>query len=243
MLFDLSLILMRIQMMYQRSILSPTIARGLSAIRERCRSIALKRNIDQLTHLSLEECLQLTKEASSHDRTSSMLKTIIELRLWKLAQVRLYNPHSGRRLKPAQFPRERVPQARAGEAMLDETDEIDARSVVTLLTDDHDHGTATATGHLNADDLRLHMEDEFWKSELGDNDHGDLLDIVELFDLGDDMLDSLFVVPDVMCEEDMMFSEEDDILDEDYDLDDNMLKEDVAERHTEDMHVDLFQDL
>ena len=87
------------------------------------------------------------------------------------------------------------------------------------------------------------MEDEFWKSELGDNDHGDLLDIVELFDLGDDMLDSLFVVPDVMCEEDMMFSEEDDILDEDYDLDDNMLKEDVAERHTEDMHVDLFQDL
>ena len=231
--------------MSQRSILFPPIAHGLSAIYGRTQSVVLKGRIDQVTQLSLDERLLLTRNDASferHGRTPSTLSAIIELRLWKLAQGRLFDPQSTRRLKPIHCFDGLSLQDVASEAMLDEAGPADFQDATVSLVDRRNSETTSEDPGFPTSLSRLGVEDEGLLLEIGDSCYDEMLDIDESSELGDDMLDDIWLGSNVIYEDDEAFPWEDEILDIDGDQYENMLKENILKIHTEDADIDLFQE-
>lgn len=228
--------------MTQRSMLFPTISRGLSAIYGRTQSADLKGLIDQVTQLSLDERLLLTQHDSDFEkygRTLSSLNAIVKLRLWKLAQRALFDPRAPRRLKPTRHVGGLFLHKTVAEAMLDGADPTTAQLGVMPLADERSHKTKSGNIGRSTEMAGIDIDNESLLLEVDINCFDDMLDMDGSAEFGDEMLDISLVEVNMVCD-DEEFLRDDEILNEDTDESENLLGDDTGQIHTEDLHDDMF---
>lgn len=229
------------QAVSQRSILFPAIARGLSAIYGRTRSANLKAKIEGLTQLSLDERLLFIRHDPNfedHGRTSPSLIAIVKLRLWKLAQSKLFDRRSTRQLKPTDNFSARSFQGTVTDAMLDEADSM--IDEMASLADELDIEAISKPFGIWKELSEINMEDSSFLPENSADCFNDLLDTHESADLECLMLDDVLLGADTSDGDDE-FPWDDELLYEDTDPFQNSLQEDAMQDHWQDLDVDLFQ--
>ena len=196
--------------------------------------------MDQLTQLSLDERLLLTRhdpDFEAYGRKSSSLKTVLKLRLWKLAQRRLYDPKSTRQLKPIEVPRGVLLRKIAPDAMLDEIELAHVQSTAATSLDCCDCEIAETEWTTEDEGLMLEVENDVC------DDHLDcVLGIARSAELYDELLDTFPQRLHASIGEEDIFLGEDEILDQDEDEDEAMLSQRSFERDIEDVDIDLFQE-
>ena len=227
--------------MAQRSMLLPTISRGLSATYGRIQSANLKGLIDQLTQLSLDERLLLTRndpDFEKHGHTSSSLNAIVKLRLWRLARKALFDPRATRRLKPTRHVNGLFQRGTVAEAMLDGAD-LPAQHEVMPMADECNYETKSGCINQSIEMAEIEIDDESLLLEGGNNCFDDMLDVDGSAEIGDEMLDGPFLGVNVVCD-DEKFLWDDEILDEDIDEFEELFMNDTGNVHTEDLDVDLL---
>lgn len=236
--------LMKRQTLTQRSMLFPTISRGLSAIYGRIQSADLKGLIDQLTQLSLDERLLLTRndpDFEKHGRTFSSLNAIVKLRLWRLAQRALFDPQATRRLKPTRHVGGLFLHGIVAEAMLDGVDLTNAQLGEMPLADECDYGSNS--GYIDRstemDEMAGIEDNGSLLVEGGDNCFDNMLDMNGSAEPGEEMLDGPFLGFNVICDDEELLWD-DEILDKDTDEFEELLLHDPLEVHTDDLDTDLF---
>ena len=92
------------QAMAQRNNYIPSIARSITTIQNRSKSSIFKLEVQQIAKISLEERLRIFQQSSGVDCTpSSIMTSVIKLRLWQISQRKLFDQNAGRRVKPIQL--------------------------------------------------------------------------------------------------------------------------------------------
>lgn len=237
--------LIEVQMISQRSSLLPTISYGLAAIYERTRSLSLKSKIDELKQLSLDERLMLIRDDpdfGTSGRSPSTLSTIFKLRFWQLAQARIFDAQSTRKLKPSQLSETSFSRDTASEAMLDEIGFPDFHDKVESSTGGNFQNILVETVDVAATKEELPNQEVGLFLEPEEDDDGDMLDLNESFGYADDMLNFASLKPDWSCDEDDKFPWEDEILDEDEEGYEDMLSWNATELDRCDERIDLFRE-
>ena len=193
-----------------------------------------------MTQLSLDERLLLTRDNpdfEAYGRKPSSLKSVLKLRLWKLAQRGLYDPKSTRQLKPIEVPGGLLLREIAPDAMLDEIDLAHSQSTAATSLDCCDCGIADTESTMEDEDLMLEAD-----SDVCDDYLGCVLGMASSAELYDELLDTFPQCLHASIGEEDMFLGEDEILDQDEDEDEEMLSQGSSERHIEDVDIDLFQE-
>lgn len=237
--------LIKRQTLTRRSMLFPTISRGLSAIYGRIQSAGLKGLIDQLTQLSLDERLLLTRndpDFEKHGRTLLSLNAIVKLRLWRLAQRALFDPRATRQLQPTRHVGGFFLHGTVAEAMLDGADLTNVQLGAMPLADESNY--ESNFGYIDrstemAGMVGKDMDNESLLVEGGKNCFDNMLDMNGSAEPVDEMLDGSFLGVNVVCDDEELLWD-DEILDKDTNEFEELLVHDIGKFHTEDLDADLF---
>jgi len=119
--------------------------------------------------------------------------------------------------------------------MLDRADPTDAQLGVMPLADQRDYPTGSDYIAPSIEMSGNGIDNESESLEAGDVCFDAMLDMEESADLGDEMLDDLFLGVDVVCGDDELLCD-DEILNEDI----NLFEDETMQIHEEDLDDDLF---
>lgn len=236
--------------MTQRSMLFPTISRGLSAIYGRTQSAHLKGLIEQSTQLSLDERLLLTQNDSDfekHGRTLLSLNAVVKLRLWRLAQRALFDPRATRRLKATRHVGGLFLHGIGAEAMLDGAGLMNAQLGAMPLTDECNYKTNWGYINQSTGMVGIDIGNESLLLEVDSNCLDDMLEMDGSAEPGDEMLDGPFLGVNVVCDDEEFLWNDDDeflwndeILNEDSNTYEDLFMDDTLQLYSDDLDDDLL---
>lgn len=195
-----------------------------------------------MTRLSLDDRLMLSRhdpEFTPQSRTG--LRAIIRLRLWTLAQRRLFDPRATRRLASSNGSRASLLHEADTDFMLEENKPSDLNFALGSSVDESADRTESLRLDRPVNDPCLCLEDEDFLLDQESVSDDDLLDLDEDFEPDEDMLDSILLGVETNGEPGEGSAFENNIF-QDNDEFEEILKESTVESSTEDADEDLFQD-